>query len=262
MEAYTQRLRGRIDAAQTRLCVGLDPRPHLIEGTVRTFLREVIEETAAHAAAFKPNMAYFEALGSEGIKLLESVLDWIPNDIPVILDAKRSDIGETQSYYAKAYFERWKVDAVTLNPWLGYDSVEPFLGYEGRAVYLLCVTSNRGAAEFALAKVGDQFLFERIQTMAERAAEHEKPTEIGLVAGLTNLEPEVLDRIADLPLLIPGLGAQGGDLNALGGQRQAPNLVNVSRGILFREPERSFADKAAFFKNRINQAMEDAAADD
>lgn len=264
MEAYTQRLVARIGSAHSRLCLGLDPRPDQIAQThpsVEAFLREVIEQTAAHVAAYKPNIAYFEAMGSKGIQLLESVLEWIPNEVPVILDAKRSDIGETQSYYAKACFETWGVDAVTLNPWLGYDTIEPFLGYEGKGLYLLCVTSNPGAAAFAMREIDGEYQFERIQAMCARAAaDPAAHADVGLVAGLTNLEPAVLDRLVDVPLLIPGLGAQGGNLGALAGSRTAPNVVNVSRGILFREPEKSFEEKAIDYKNRINEVMDPAPA--
>ena len=146
---YAERLQGRIDQTGSRLCVGLDPRPG--DGgaaAARDFLKQVIEETAPWAAAYKPNMAYFEAMGIEGIRLLEELLAGMPEEIPVILDAKRSDIGETQKYYAQGYFAGWNVDAVTLNPFLGYDSIEPFLDWQGKGIYLLAVTSNPGSADF------------------------------------------------------------------------------------------------------------------
>ena len=114
---YRERLQARIEATGSRLCVGLDPRPG--EGGIEAvpdFLKQVVEETWQHAAAFKPNMAYFEAMGLRGIEILENLLGGMPEEVPVILDAKRSDIGETQKYYAHSYFAHWKVDAVTLNP--------------------------------------------------------------------------------------------------------------------------------------------------
>jgi orotidine-5'-phosphate decarboxylase len=132
---YAERLQKRIEKTGSRLCVGLDPRPG--DGGAafaRNFLEQVIDETAIWAAAFKPNMAYFEAMGIEGIRLLEDLLAKMPEDVPVILDAKRSDIGETQKYYAQGYFGGWNVDAVTLNPFLGYDSVEPFLDWPGKGI--------------------------------------------------------------------------------------------------------------------------------
>lgn len=255
MGAYANRLSERIETIGSRLCVGLDPRPDLIDGDVSDFLYAVIQETSDLVAAYKPNIAYFEAMGLEGMKLLHEVRKWIPEETALVLDAKRSDIGETQSYYAKACFDVLGADAVTLNPWLGYDSIEPFLDYPGKGVYLLCVTSNPGAAEFALQELGDEYFFERIQAMCARGAD--RPTDIGLVAGLTNLGEDVLSRIADVPLLIPGLGAQGGDVQSLAsGQRQAPLLINVSRGILFKEPDLSFAAKATAWRDRIQEALQ------
>jgi len=241
---YTDKLAARIAETGSRLCVGLDPRFELIPGDPAEFLRRVVEETAPFAAAFKPNSAYFEQLGAEGFRLLKTVLALIPRNIPVILDAKRSDIGETQKAYARAAFGHFGADAVTLNASLGYDTIEPFLDYPGRAVYLLAVTSNRGAAEFALQKLGDgRHLFEHTLDMAARAAGRD--TEVGFVVGLTNASAEVMARVTDAPLLVPGLGAQGGEIAALGtATRQAPSVINVSRGILYAEPEASFGEKA------------------
>ena len=243
---YTEKLARRQAEVGSRLCVGLDPRFDLIAEEPADFLRRVIEETAPFAAAFKPNIAYFEQLGSRGIQLLEDVLDFIPPEVPVILDVKRSDIGETQKAYAAAYFEHLGVDAVTLNASLGFDTVEPWLGYAGKGLYLLAVTSNPGAGEISLQRVQSdgRYVFEHIQSMASRAAG--RPADVGLVVGLTNAAENVLDLIEDLPLLVPGLGAQGGDIAALsaGRPRSAPTVVNVSRGILFAEPQKSFADKA------------------
>lgn len=244
----------RIQKANSHLCVGLDPRPELIEGDLEDFVRRVMEETAPYAAAFKPNMAYFEALGSRGIAILERLLDERPKDIPVVLDAKRSDIGETQRYYAKACFEHFGVEAVTLNPFLGYDSLEPFLAYEGKGLFLLTITSNPGSQDVQM-KLGDdgRRVYQCVQDMALRA-----PTgSTGMVVGLTNAEPEVLDQLADLPLLLPGLGAQGGDLQALAGQgRKAPILINVSRGILFAKDDRSFAERARDYAHQIHSVLQ------
>lgn len=241
---YSEKLAARIAATGSRLCVGLDPRFELMGDDPQGFLRRVVEETLPHAAAYKPNVAYFEALGSRGWRMLEELMEWRPREVPFILDAKRSDIGETQKAYARAVFDHLDADAVTLNAWLGADTLEPFLTRAGRGLYLLAVTSNPGAGEIALQRTADgRYLFEKIADMAERAAGRE--ADVGLVAGLTNLSPEVLARVPDVPLLVPGLGAQGGEVAALqGGSRTAPTVVNVSRAILFSEPERSFAEKA------------------
>lgn len=249
---YAELQSQRIASAQSHLCVGLDPRPDLIQGDVEAFVRQVMEETAPYAAAFKPNMAYFEAMGSKGLAMLERILADRPGEVPVILDAKRSDIGETQKYYAKACFDHLGVEAVTLNPFLGYDTLEPFLAYPDKGLFLLTITSNPGSQDVQMQPCGDGHVFEKVQDMAVRAPQGST----GMVVGLTNAEPWILEKIADLPLLLPGLGAQGGDLQALAGQgRQAPILVNVSRGLLFAKDDRSFAERAKDYTATINAVL-------
>lgn len=251
---YLEKLKARITSAHTNLCVGLDPRPERVPGDLKSFLLRVIEETAPAAAAFKPNIAYFEAYGARGIVVLEEILEEIPEDIPVILDVKRSDIPATMEAYARAYFQQWGVDAVTLNGLMGCDSIEPFLQSEEHGVYLLGVTSNPGAADVELQKVGDRYVYELMQEYAERT-EH-LPGQIGMVVGLTNVSDEVLARVKDLPLLIPGLGAQGGDLSRLKvGDRSSPLLVNASRSILFGE-EGSPRSRAVQARDTIRKTFE------
>ena len=253
---YAERLQRRIETTGSRLCVGLDPRPG--DGGVsvaREFLHQVIVETAPWAAAFKPNMAYFEALGIEGIRLLEDLLAGMPAEVPVILDAKRSDIGETQKYYAQGYFGGWNVDAVTLNPFLGYDSLEPFLDWAGKGIYLLAVTSNAGSADFQRQVLADgREVFELVTALGERARAEGRKTDVGYVVGLTHAA-EVLGKIPDAPLLVPGLGAQGGDLVALtAAARTAPDVINVSRGILYAGDDRGFAARAKDWAEKIAAA--------
>jgi orotidine-5'-phosphate decarboxylase len=253
---YSDRLQARIEKTGSRLCVGLDPRPG--DGGAefaRNFLKQVIEETAIWAAAFKPNMAYFEAMGIEGIRLLEELLAGIPDEVPVILDAKRSDIGETQKYYAQGYFNGWNVDAVTLNPFLGYDSIEPFLDWEGKGIYLLAVTSNPGSVDFQRQKLADgRSVFELVTALGDRAIADGRKTDVGYVVGLTNAA-DVLEKIPDAPLLVPGLGAQGGDLASLAAaSRSAPDVINVSRGILYAGDERGFGARAKDWAEKIAAA--------
>ncbi len=253
---YAQRLQQRIEKTGSRLCIGLDPRPG--DGGAsfaRSFLMQVVEETAPWAAAYKPNMAYFEAMGIEGIRLLEDLLARLPEEVPVILDAKRSDIGETQKYYAQGYFGGWNVDAVTLNPFLGYDSIEPFLDWEGKAIYLLAVTSNPGSADFQRQKLADgRSVFELVTALGERSKVEARATDVGYVVGLTNAA-EVLEKIPDAPLLVPGLGAQGGDLASLAAAaRSAPDVINVSRGILYAADDRSFGARAQEWAEKISAA--------
>jgi orotidine-5'-phosphate decarboxylase len=250
---FTEKLQQRVTATGSRLCVGLDPRPG--DGgadAAKPFLSRVIEETSDYAAAFKPNMAYFEAMGIAGIKVLEEILKEIPSHIPIILDAKRSDIGETQKYYAQGYFNGWNVDAVTLNPFLGYDSIEPFLDYAGKAVYLLAVTSNAGTADFQQQDLKDgRKVFELVTALGARAKTEGRLTDVGYVVGLTNSE-SVLPKMPNTPLLVPGLGAQGGDLGALAAaKRSAPDVINVSRGILYAQDDMSFRERAKFWMEKI-----------
>ena len=257
---FTEKLQQRVTATGSRLCVGLDPRPG--DGgadAAKPFLSRVIEETSDYAAAFKPNMAYFEAMGIAGIKVLEDILKEIPSHIPIILDAKRSDIGETQKYYAQGYFNGWNVDAVTLNPFLGYDSIEPFLDYAGKAVYLLAVTSNAGTADFQQQDLKDgRKVFELVTALGARAKTEGRATDVGYVVGLTNSE-SVLPKMPDAPLLVPGLGAQGGDLGALAAaKRSAPDVINVSRGILYAQDDMSFRDRAKFWMEKIASGYREA----
>lgn len=252
---YIEKLAARISQTGSNLCIGLDPRPDLIQGSVKDFLLRVVEETAEHAACFKPNIAYFEATGSAGVALFEEVRAAIPKEIPVLLDAKRSDIGETQKYYAKAFFDTWDVDAVTLNPFLGFDSIEPFLDYAGRGLYLLAVTSNPGAADLEMQRLADgRQVFELVQDLARRGAG--RAVDIGYVLGLTNAASEVLAKIDDVPLLVPGLGAQGGDIKALAaGNRQAPQLINVSRGVLYPSGDETPAAAAKRYAAEIRAVL-------
>ena len=255
---FSEKLSARIRETRSALCVGLDPRPQTENMTqLADWLRQVIDETAPYAAAYKPNIAYFEAMGLPGLKLLEELLPDMPGNIPVILDAKRGDIGETQKYYAQAYFDRMDVDAVTLNPFMGYDILEPFLDRTGKAVYLLAVTTNAGSADVERQLLADgRRVYRLVGDMVERSRAENSATEVGMVVGLTNANSEILTELPDAPLLIPGLGAQGGDLAALaGGSRVAPPAINVSRGILYKDPELSVAEKAARYAEQIRLAL-------
>lgn len=233
--------------------MGIDPRADLMGGDLECFVRKVIEEASPFAAAFKPNIAYFEAFGAQGVAVLERCLKDVPKEIPIVLDAKRSDIPETMKYYAEAYFGQWGVDAVTLNGLMGCDSIAPFLQAPGNGVYLLGVTSNPGAVDIELQRVGDRYVFELMQDFAVRSAD--LPGQVGLVVGLTNVSDDVLSKVKDMPLLIPGLGAQGGDLSRLDiASRQAPNLINASRSILYGA-DGSIARRAEAARNKIREAM-------
>lgn len=258
-QSFTDKLAARIQETGSSLCVGLDPRPAIDDlESIPDLLRKVVEETAPYAAAFKPNIAYFEAMGLRGLQILEELLLDMPKNVPVVLDVKRGDIGETQKYYARAYFERLGVDAVTLSPFMGYDTLEPFLDYEGKGIYLLTVTSNPGSSDVERQELADgRRVYELVGDMVRRSVQEGSKTSVGMVVGLTNADSSILENIPDAPLLIPGLGAQGGDLSCLNGSgHAAPSLINVSRGIMYQNPELSFAEKAARFAQRIREALD------
>lgn len=245
-----------------RLCVGLDPHPDELplhiscdRKGVGRFLGAVIEATAAYAVAYKPNCAFFESLGPWGWEILESLRGVIPTDKLLILDAKRGDVGHTAERYAHAAFQRVGADAVTLSPFLGADSLEPFVKHADKGAFLLCHTSNPGAVEWQGLEVDGEPLFLRVARWAPTVSKH---ANVGLVAGAT--KPEALKRIREaapsLPLLIPGVGAQQGDLAAavraaFGG----PYLINASRSILGASKGKDFADAAADAAAHLHTAI-------
>lgn len=235
MTNFFQRLEQRAREADSLLCVGLDPR-----GTNADAVREecfrLIDATAGVACAFKPNSAFFEALGAAGWQALREVIAHVPADIPVILDAKRGDIADTAQAYAAAAFDQLGAHAITINPYLGGEALQPFLARPERGAFVLCKTSNPGADEFQgiPLETGDGALYE---VVARHARAWNVNGNVGLVAGAT--DPQALARVRaaapELWLLVPGVGAQGGDLQAaLRAGLRADGLgvlVNVSRSI-------------------------------
>ena len=240
-----QRVLERIDKVGAPLCVGLDPRPARVPAQFRNepdpilaWNRAIIEATADLAAAYKPNSAFYEALGPGGWVTLKRTIEAIPSDIPVILDAKRGDIGSTAEAYAHAVFDELDVDLVTLSPYLGRDSITPFLAHEDKGVFLLCHTSNPGAQDLQRLPVcpPDRPPVPLYEEVARRAMRWDKRGQIGLVVGAPY--PEVLREIRRIApetwFLVPGVGAQGGTIEELGEALRADGrgvLVNVSRGI-------------------------------
>lgn len=195
------------------LCVGLDPDPaKLPVKDVFEFNKAIIDATADMVCAYKPNLAFYEALGVRGMQALKKTVAYIPKNIPVIGDAKRGDIGNTATAYARALFGYYKFDAVTLNPYLGYDSIEPFLDYEDKGVFVLCRTSNSSACDFQ--DLVDNFGMKFYQSVALRAGDWNTAGNVGLVVGATYPEElrEIRKLCPEMLLLIPGIGAQGGDL--------------------------------------------------
>ena len=221
MTSFFSRLETRARTINSLLCVGLDPHPADLTAptaaAARDFCLRLIAATADVAAAFKPNAAFFEQFGAEGMAALRDVIAAVPDDVPVLLDAKRGDIASTAEAYARAAFETLGADAITLSPYLGHDSLEPFLADPARGVFLLCKTSNPGAGDLQDLPLADrvpaQRLFERV---AELAAGWNMNDNLGLVVGATHPEALAAVRMVapDLWILAPGVGAQGGDLEA------------------------------------------------
>jgi uridine monophosphate synthetase len=244
MNSFFSRLESRARALDSLLCVGLDPHPadlpELSGAAARQFCLRLIEATADVTLAYKPNAAFFEALGSQGIAVLGEVIAAVPAGIPVILDAKRGDIASTAEAYARAAFETLGADAITLNPYLGRDSLEPFIANPDKGVFVLCKTSNPGAADLQDLTVQHPassvpcMLYEHV---ARLAAEWNTRNNLGLVVGATQLEALGRARAAapGLWFLAPGVGTQGGDLRgALRAGLRADGLgmlIPVSRGI-------------------------------
>lgn len=256
------------------LCVGLDPEPERLPAQLHNmpvaraityFCRAIVEATAPYVCAFKPNLAFFEVLGPEGMYVFQEVLQAIPGHIPVIVDAKRGDLGNTARNYAAAVFDVYGCDAVTVNPYLGYDSVAPFLAYHEKGVILLCRTSNPSARDFQDLQVygEDGQVRPLYEVVAQRVQSWNTGGNCGLVVGATY--PQELRTIRsmcpEMPILIPGVGAQGGDLEAsvaagvdARGERA---IIAVSRAVLYAGEGKEFASAAAnearILSDRINE---------
>ena len=253
MTSFNEKLTSASRKNASLLCVGLDPDPALMPiDDVLEFNKAIIEATADQVCCYKPNIAFYEALGIPGLEALQRTLEHVPEDIPVIIDAKRGDIGSTAKAYARAVFEWWGFDAVTVNPYLGKDSLEPFLEYADRGVLALCHTSGPGSADFQDLTVGDNGrqrpLFEEV---ALKVLEWNSRGNAGLVVGATY--PQQLQSVRklcpDMVILAPGIGAQGGDLeNAVKYGVNADGeglIINSSRGIIFASRDKDdFADAA------------------
>jgi orotidine 5'-phosphate decarboxylase subfamily 2 len=250
----SSRLRQRASAIGSWLCVGLDPflnslpagLPQNPAGVVQ-FCRDIIEATCDYAVCFKINFAFFESLGQQGSETLAQVRASIPEDIPAIADAKRGDVAVTAGAYATAIFDQLRFDAVTLNPYIGWDSVHPWTVYEGRALFILCKTSNPGAPHFQDLETDGKPLFLRI---AQEALRLDSAAEIGVVVGATF--PQSLRKVReladDLLILSPGVGAQGAtvkDAISHGANAKRENLlVAISREIMHASNGRDFAEAA------------------
>ncbi len=253
---------------RSMICVGLDldrkKMPSEYSANVKgmyDFAVKIIESTCDIVAAYKPNLAFFMELGPEGLSLLEEIVKKIPDDVRVILDAKMGDIGNTASHYASAVFERYKADWVTLNPYMGYDAIRPFLDYQGKGAFVLCLTSNPGSRDFQFMHVVNKPIY---MYVAEKVAYWDKEQNLGLVVGATHPEPlaDIRKVANECPILIPGVGVQGGNLEmaARAGTDDFKKLalINVSRSILYASNNNDNFDQAARDEvQKLNSMIDD-----
>jgi orotidine-5'-phosphate decarboxylase len=247
MSVFREKLAAATRRNRSFLCVGLDVDPRLApsglvgqSGWIERFALGIVEATADLVCAFKPNLAFFEALGLDGLRALRRVLEGMPRDVAVIGDAKRGDVGSTAAAYARALFETWGFDAATVSPYVGFDALGPFLDYGDRGVLLLCKTSNPGSGELQdlRAEYGGVTM-PIYEVVARRAVELDTRGNCGLVVGATF--PSELARVRSIapnvPILIPGVGAQQGELEASVAAGLDPRgggiIVNASRGVIY-----------------------------
>jgi len=257
MEPFSKRLKAAAQRTGGFLCVGLDvDLAKLPEGLPRDpegafiFCHSIIEATKDLVAAYKPNLAFFEAMGQMGLSCLERVRASVPTECLFIADAKRGDIGNTSQAYAQAFYGQMRCDAVTLSPYMGKDTVDPFLEYEGTCSFVLGLTSNPSAADFQMLELKEGGkLYEKVAQTAVTWGQGRKG-EVGLVVGATQADHlKVLRKLAPkAPFLVPGVGTQGGDLATVlkegKGQDGAGLLVNVSRQVLYASGKKDYAQAA------------------
>ena len=272
---FTQQLQSAWASQGSMLCVGFDPDPKrlptVLQGKpegILEFCRDIADATADLVCSFKPQFAYFASQRAEAQleKLIKHLKDRYPH-IPVILDSKRGDIGSTADHYALEAFERYGADAITVNPYMGFDTIEPYLKHPGKGVIVLCRTSNPGGSDLQFLNVGPKGepLYLHIAQLA--AQQWNSSGQIGLVVGATFPEEiaKVRAIVGDMPLLIPGIGAQGGDIEATvkaGGIAGVPGtgmIINSSRAILYASSGNDFAQAARLVAQSTRDALRAAA---
>ncbi len=267
---FMEKLTDSVRRNKSLLCVGLDVDPERMPDNtgVFEFNKAIVDATYDLVCAYKPNLAFYEALGNEGLEALKRTVEYIPDNIPVIADAKRNDIGNTARAYASAIFNHFKFDATTVNPYLGFDSLEPFFEHRDKGIFILCRTSNAGAVDFQ--SLNCEFENEHrplFEIVALKASQWNKYGNIGLVIGATY--PEELKIIRqnhpDILFLIPGIGTQGGDLSLTikyGVDTQGEGaIINSSRQIIYASKGKDFTkaarNAALELRNEINRYLSD-----
>jgi len=249
------------------ICVGLDTDLEKIPSHLKTsddpifnFNKGIIDATRAHAASYKLNFAFYEAFGIEGLSSLKKTIDYIGDEIFIIADAKRGDIGSTSAMYAKSVFDYFKCDAVTLHPYMGYDSVQPFLAYKDKLNFVLGLTSNKSANDFeTLSLSTSEKLYQKV--IGKVCEWNEQSGNCGIVFGTTQLNQlqENIELIKNLSVLLPGVGAQGGSLEEVvslfNAHQFSHYVINASRSIIYASGGTDFADKAAEELCRLNEEI-------
>ncbi len=249
------------------ICVGLDTDVNKIPKSLKneanpviSFNKRIIEATKDFAAAYKINFAFYESEGIEGLKNLKQTLEFIPEDILTIGDAKRGDIGNTSQMYAKSVFDFFGFDSVTLHPYMGYDSISPFIEYENKLNFILGLTSNPGAEDFEKLKLSDNsYLY---QTVIKAVKNWNVKKNCGIVFGSTQIgELEAnIELLENLPVLLPGVGAQGGSLSdvvkAFKAKQRKNYLINLSRGIIYKDSSENFDKSAQKEIESLNKEIE------
>lgn len=248
-----------IRSRKSFLCVGLDTDPSKLPSGVGVleFNKSIIDATREFAVAYKPNMAFYEAMGRQGWDILEETVSYIGKDHFTIADAKRGDIGNTSSYYAKAFFETYGFDSITVAPYMGKDSVSPFLQFQDKWAIVLALTSNEGSKDFQTQQIGEEYLFEKVLRDVASWGTDENTM---FVVGATKAESlaQIRQIIPNHFLLVPGVGAQGGSLQEVvkyGMNDEVGLLVNASRSILYASPGADFASAAATEAKKMQQEM-------
>lgn len=266
--SFSAKLAAATASNDSLVCVGLDPVPSRLPESLRgepdpvlAFNRRIIDSTCDLVCAYKPNFAFYGALGRAGWDALQATIEHVPDGIPVVVDAKAGDIGSTAERYAVMLFEELGADAATANPWMGGDAMEPFLAYCDKGTFLLCLTSNPGAADIMKQQLpGGRMVYEEVAAMASQWNESGN---CGLVVGATQAGAmqSIRALAPELPILMPGVGAQGGDLETTVRSAARPDgtglLVNASRSILYASAGEDFASAArsaaAVLREEINQ---------
>ena len=264
--SYNEKLKSLIVAKQSHLCIGLDvdetklPQSVLSsDEPILSFNQQIINSTEDIAVVYKLNLAFYEALGEKGYGILRDTLSMIPSDVITIADAKKGDIGNSSSIYAKVVFEDLGFDAVTVNPYMGFDSIEPFCKNPEKGVFILVLTSNEGSSDFQQIESANGIPF--FLEIAQRISEWNKNDNIGMVLGATHLEEleRAVNAAPNLSVLIPGVGKQGGDgrkvKDIFQDNKRGPFIVNSSRGVIYASSGEDFASEARIAAKELRDEL-------